>query len=509
MFLDLALGPLTEPITGTHWNRDTVRARYRRRLAFFGRHGLSAGDCVCLHYGNTAEFFVDLIAVWSLGGCAIPIDTRLTAFEIETLVRAAAPRFSLWFGPPDAGLARTLSGLGITVLDASEADAEPMPAARPAGRLVSLDQDALILFTSGTTGQPKGVVQTHRGLRARWMALRSSLGVAPFRRTLCLLPTHFGHGLVSNSLFPWLSGQHLFICPPFKADLLLKLGALLDEHRITFLSSVPTVWRLVLKTAAPPRRSTLERVFCGSAPLSAQLWKDIQTWTGVRDVWNVYGITETGSWLAGTSVPDFAPEDGLIGEPWGGVIKILRTADTGVLLEAADECAPGESGHVWVNTPALMRGYLDRDDLTAQVVAGGWFRTGDIGLLDERGWLHLRGREREEINKGGMKIYPADVDAVVERFDQTVDVCTFAVEDPLHGEDVGLAVVLQSADTATLRRLHDWMAQHLAKHQMPKRWYVVDEIPRTSRSKINRAAVAARCTGLQPVDLRGLLRQPA
>ena len=117
MFLDLALGPLTEPITGTHWDRDMVRARYRRRLAFFGRHGLSAGDRVCLHYGNTPEFFVDLIAIWSLGGCAIPIDTRLTAFEIETLLRAAAPRFSLWFGPPDAGLARMARADGIEYSD--------------------------------------------------------------------------------------------------------------------------------------------------------------------------------------------------------------------------------------------------------------------------------------------------------------------------------------------------------------------------------------------------------
>ena len=506
MFLDLALGPLTEPVTGRHWDRAAVHASYRRRLGFFRHHGLRAGDRVCLHYGNTPEFFVDLIAIWSLGGCAIPIDTRLTPFEIETLMRAAAPRLSLWCGSPDDGVAHSLSGLGVSVVDATEADAESMT--EPERSRLTLDQDALILFTSGTTGQPKGVVHTHRSLRAHWMALRSSLGIAPFRRTLCLLPTHFGHGLICNSLFPWLSGQHLFLTPPFKPDLLLKLGALLDAHGITFLSSVPSVWRLALKTAAPPRLSTLERVFVGSAPLSADLWKEIQTWTRVRDVWNAYGITETGSWLAGTSVADFTPQDGLIGEAWGGVVKVLRTSDTSLPIDAAEECAPGESGHVWVNTPALMRGYLDRDDLTAQVVAGGWFRTGDIGVLDERNQLYLRGREREEINKGGMKIYPADIDAVVERFDRTVDVCTFAFEDSLLGEDIGLAVVLQSADPTTRRRLHDWMAQHLAKHQLPKRCYVVDEIPRTSRGKTNRAAVAARCGSLQPVDLRGLRRQP-
>jgi oxalate---CoA ligase len=240
-------------------------------------------------------------------------------------------------------------------------------------------------------------------------------------------------------------------------------------------------------------------VFCGSAPLSSHLWSDIRRWTSARDVWNAYGITETGSWLAGTSFGSFTPEDGLVGEPWGGKIEIMRAA--GAPAEG-ERCAPGESGHVWVRTPALMRGYLGRDDLTAEVVSAGWFRTGDIGCVDERGWLYLRGREREEINKGGMKIYPADVDAVVERFDDAIDVCAFAVEDALLGEDVGIAVVLRKRDPATLGALKEWMAIHLARHQMPRRWYLVDEIPRTSRGKVNRSAVATRCAGLEPVDLR-------
>jgi acyl-CoA synthetase (AMP-forming)/AMP-acid ligase II len=509
MFVDLQLGPLSEPLTGRHWDGPTVQAAYRRRLAFFARQGLAGGERVFVHYGNTPEFFVDLVALWSLGACVIPIDTRLTPFEIETLARAAAPLFSLWRGPADAVLARTLSGVGVQVVDSSEADGEPPAPTLPAGRLVGLDHDALILFTSGTTGAPKGVVHTHRSLRARWMGLRHALGLASFRRTLCLLPTHFGHGLICNALFPWLSGQHLFIVPPFKPDLILQLGALIDEHRITFLSSVPPVWRLALRTAAPPRAATLERVFCGSAPLSGTLWQDIRRWTGAPEVWNAYGITETGSWLAGTSVGDFTPEDGLVGVPWGSVVKILPTADTTVQIGGSGECAAGESGYIWVNTPALMRGYLGRDDLTAQVVAGGWFLTGDIGVLDDRGWLYLRGREREEINKGGMKVYPADVDAVVERFERTVDVCTFAVADTLLGEDIGVAVVLESTDAAVIRQLHDWAAERLAKHQMPRRWYVVDEIPRTSRGKLNRKQVAERCATLQPLDLRSVLRTHA
>jgi acyl-CoA synthetase (AMP-forming)/AMP-acid ligase II len=507
MFIDVSPGPLTEPLSGRHWDRSAVAAQIARRGAFFARHGLAAGDRVFLHSGNRLELFADLYSLWALGAVAVPIDSRYTPFEVETLARAARPRFSVWAGTADDGVASVLGGLAIELLDSCEANAEPENGPRPSPRF-GLDDDALILFTSGTTGAPKGVVHTHRSLRARWMALARCLGTESFRRTLCLLPTHFGHGLICNSLFPWLSGQHLFILPPFQAQHVLSLGSILDEHGITFLSSVPTVWRLALKTATPPRASRLERVFCGSAPLSAHLWGEIRRWTGAREVWNAYGITETGSWLAGTSVGDFTPEDGLIGVPWGGVVRVLPSSDP-TALAAAAPCPPGESGHVWVNTPALMRGYLERDDLTARVVSAGWFCTGDIGVLDERGWLYLRGREREEINKGGMKIYPGDVDAVVERFEDALDVCTFAVDDALLGEEVAMAVVLRRADPDALGRLHDWMARHLAKHQMPRRWYVVDEIARTSRGKVNRDAVAALCADLRPVDPRGVGRSPA
>jgi acyl-CoA synthetase (AMP-forming)/AMP-acid ligase II len=286
----------------------------------------------------------------------------------------------------------------------------------------------------------------------------------------------------------------------------MGLGTLIDDHRITFMSSVPPVWRFALKTARPPQSGTLERVFCGSAPLSAALWTSVREWTGTKEVFNAYGITETGSWLAGATDPALEPEDGLIGSAWGGLVRILRSGSTETPPGAAEPCGPGESGYVWVNTPALMRGYLGRDDLTRKVVHDGWFLTGDIGIVDERGMLFLRGREREEINRGGMKIYPADIDSVAERFDAVSDVCAFGFDDPLQGECVGMAVVLKSTDDAKVRELHAWMSRHLAKHKLPERWYVLDDIPRTSRGKMNRDTVAKRCAELQPVDLRRILR---
>ena len=252
----------------------------------------------------------------------------------------------------------------------------------------------------------------------------------------------------------------------------MELGSLLDDHGITSMSSVPPIWRLALKTAKPPRMGHLAQVLCGSAPLTASLWKGIQDWTGTKNVLNAYGITETGSWVAGTTVKDVTLEDGLIGLPWGATIKILKSSGTEVPPYLAPECAAGESGYIWLNTPALMKGYLGRDDLTSEVVAQGWFFTGDIGMVDERGILYLRGREREEINRGGTKVYPGDIDAAAEQFDQTLDVCTFGYQDPLLGENVGIAVVLRSASDENFRKLYNNLKKHAARFQMPQRWYL-------------------------------------
>jgi len=484
--------------------------RCERRIAYYRRQGVAPGDRVLIHFGNTLEFFVDLLALWRLGACVVPIDARLTAFEVETLARAAAARFSIWREQPDHAFAGGLAALGLRLLQSPLDDADDhvkLPSSWPASAL-SLDDEALVLFTSGSTGRPKGVVHTHRSLRARWMSLRAKPGLHGFQRTLCLLPTHFGHGLICNALFPWLSGCDLFVIPPFRADVVLRLGAVLDEHGITCMSSVPALWQLALKTAPPPRTRSLERVFCGSAPLSASLWQGVWEWTGARTVLNVYGITEVGSWLAGTTLSDCVPEDGLIGEPWGGIVAVLRSGDTSKPPDRREPCDPGEAGYIWVNTPALMRGYLGRDDLTAQAVSDGWFTTGDIGVFDERGRLYLRGREREEINMGGTKVYPGDIDAVLERFRETLDVCTFGYDDPASGEEVGVALVLRATQAEVLRQLYAWARHHLASHQLPRRWYLLDAIPRTGRGKVDRSQVAQQCARMKPLDLRRL-RGPA
>ncbi len=496
MPIELGVGILAEPFSGRRWDRAEIHRQIGLRIARFQDLGLAEGDRVFVMFGNCLEFFAELLAIWKCGACAIPVDSRLTAFEVRNLAATADARFAVVDDDTQAEIVATLAQSGMKAVLTTELAATEGFATR-----IRPDSDALILFTSGSTGDPKGVIHTHRSLGARWTGLRDHLPAAAFARSLCLLPTHFGHGLICNCLFPWLSGNDLHVAPSFRPELVTRLGSVIDEHGITFLSSVPPIWKLALKLAKPPRRGSLQRVHVGSAPLSARAWDDVRRWTGTRQVCNAYGITETGSWVAGLEDADAPAEDGLIGVGWGAVVKVLKTRDTRLAPTPAMECAPGESGFVWLNTPALMKGYFRRDDLTAAAVVDGWFMTGDIGRMDTGGRLYLLGRERDEINKGGMKIYPADIDAVVESHPAAVDVCAFAVDDPIYGEAAGLAVVLSDTSDGTVRSLYEWMKTRLAGHKMPSRWWAIDTIPRTSRGKINRDAVKAACestTGAGP-----------
>jgi len=267
------------------------------------------------------------------------------------------------------------------------------------------------------------------------------------------------------------------------------------------------MWSLALKAANPPKNGSLRRVHTASAPLGKDTWEQIQRWAEIKNVVNAYGSTETGSWVAGATDRRIVPESGLVGSPWGARFKIVRTRDLDILDDPGVECAHGDTGMLWLSTAGLMKGYFRRQDLTDDVVRQGWFMTGDIGWIDEQGRLFLKGRERDEINKGGIKIYPADIDHVVQQFKATDDVCTFRYEDDLYGENIGIALVLSDDSNESLRDLYQWLESHLARHKHPARWYLLDALPRNNRGKISRDTVMRLCESQRPMDLSATLQE--
>ena len=463
--------------SGECWTSETLLsqiARRRQRLASFG---VTNGTRIVIAHGGTPAFFADLFAGWSLGACCVCVNPFLARGELSTVVDFVLPKAVLVTAEAPASTA----GLNVTVANLQEAlpPTVDLPAMLPLGP----DDPALILFTSGTTGDPKGVVHTGGSLAARVENNRRHLSAQVLQRSLCVLPTHFGHGLIGNCLTPLFAGArlHLYSTPGIQGT--GRLADVLSEHGITFMSSVPAFWKVALKVAKSPVDSTLLQINIGSAPLSADLWGAVAAWSGADSVNNMYGITETANWAAGASSRTHAPEDGLVGTMWGGQAAVVGRDG---------ECSPIGEGEIRLKTPSLMAGYYRRDDLTAEVLNDGWYDTGDQGSIDERGVIRLLGRLKTEINRAGTKVLPEEVDLLLEKHPSVAEACTFGIPDPINGEMVAVAVRVVG-EGATPSELKEWCGERIRPDCVPERWFVVAEIPKTDRGKINRAVVREAC----------------
>jgi len=445
------------------------------RAAVLAGSGAGPGSHVVVTHGNSIEFFADLFAVWTTGACAVCLNPGLTSNELANVVDFMAPVAVL------AGEDGTApSGLAVPVLHL--ADAKPGEA--PPSAASALDDPALVLFTSGTTGAPKGVVLSFRALLARTALNLAHIGAEILSRSLCLLPTHFGHGLIGNCLTPLFAGGEVLLLPEPGLAGARALGGLLAEHRVGFMSSVPSFWRLAMKMSPPPEPSPLRQVNVGSAPLSAALWHEIIVWAGTDNVVNMYGLTETANWFAGASARAFAPEDGLVGRPWGG---------SAALLAAGGEIAAAGEGEVLLQTPSLMSGYHARPELTAEAIRDGWYRSGDWGSIDGDGLLRLVGRRRNEVNRAGVKIHVEEIDLLLEGHPAVAEACCFGLPDAVSGELVAVAVRFADGTDADVEDLRSWCARRIRRDCVPERWFPVDEIAKTDRGKTDREAVRRQC----------------
>jgi acyl-CoA synthetase (AMP-forming)/AMP-acid ligase II len=448
-------GSIIDKTLNLEWDSRALADTVRARAAELANAGAGPGAPVAITHGGTARFFADLFAAWSCGAAAACLDPALTPSERENVIAFCKP--TLVLGEDNALTAKSN---------------------KPTRDAGTLEDPALILFTSGTTGAPKGVVLSFRAILARLALNQYEIGRDTLARTLVTLPTHFGHGLIGNALTPLTAGGDIVLVPRGLA-LAQNLGALIDEHRITFLSSVPSLWQMALRLSPRPKAGTLKRVHIGSAPLSATLWRRIAEWANCEVV-NCYGITETANWIGGASSREHVPTDGLIGRPWGGAAAV-KDADGAIRTQG--------TGEIVVQTPALMSGYLDRPDLTATVLKDGWYATGDLGEVDAQGNVRLTGRAKDEINRAGFKIQPAEIDMLLEGHPSVAEACVFGAPDAVSGEIVAAAIRLGAGAKEDAASLRDWCLKRLRREATPERWFFVDEIPKTSRGKVSRDAV--------------------
>ena len=459
-----------------------MRSAVERRCALLTHHRFGVNDIALVVHANSVEFLADLLAIWHLGGCAACLEPSASERELTSVVETLQPRVTLV--ARDSALV-VPTGLQTLCLHDNVDDQvrSRSTAPVPQSRTVA-DEAALILFTSGTTASPRAVVHTYRALRARLSLNVAQIGRADLRRTLCVLPTLFGHGLIGNCLTPLYAGADLVLCAGAGLEVAARLGAIIDEHRITFFSSVPALWRMVLRLASAPEHGSLVRVHVGSAPLTGNLWRDIQAWCRTTNVVNAYGITEAANWVAGASGAQYVPRDGLVGKLWGGLAAVLT--ESGELRSAGH-------GELLIKTPSLMRGYFGQPQLSAATMHGGWYRTGDLVDIAADGTLFLGARLGLVINRAGINLHPEEIESVLIEHPHVLDACAFGVPDPFGGESLGCAVALDPGVMIQVAELAQWCAQRIRPGAVPDRWWILARIPRDERGKISRRDIARDC----------------
>jgi long-chain acyl-CoA synthetase len=419
--------------------------------------GIRPGDRVAITMPNGWRFAVALLGALGTGATVTPLNPMLSADERARTLADLRPRL-------------TLDAVG-------EGQGEMEDSTRP----VEARAPALILYTSGSTGRPKGAVLSHAALEA---ALASWAGpvmaLTPADCVLATLPLSHSFGINGALLAPILAGARVAIVEPFAAPSVL---AAIARHRVTVLPAVATMFRRLLESPALAESglATLRHAVSGAAPCPWDLADEWRRRTGVR-ILRGYGMTELFrpiSFLAGD--PREVPES--IGRPVPGV-EVRIVDDAGRPLGA------GETGEMWIRTPAAMDGYLENVEETRAVLADGWFRTGDLATVSADGFVTIAGRKKELILRGGYSVVPGEVEAALLTHPDVTEAAVVGVPHADLGEEVAAFVTLRPGAEAEPAALIAHCRERLAGYKYPRRVTVLAALPKSATGKVLKGQLA-------------------
>ena len=451
-------------------------------------HGIGQGDRVAMVFPNGPEAILLFLAV-SMVATACPLNAAYKGDEFRFYLEDVGARF-LMVPPGDAEAARRAMPAGGTVLDANLDRESRLNIQGPntTKHIGSSEQSAageiaLVLHTSGTTSRPKRVPLRHDNLTASVANIIATYELGSEDVSLCIMPLFHVHGLVASALATFGSGGTLVVPDRFSP---LGFWPLMQATRPTWFTASPTPHQLVLARLQENRPAGTERLrfvrSCSSALSPAQMALMEQRFGA--PVLEAYGMTEASHQMSSNPLPPAPRFAGSVGPGTGVEIAIFN--DDGAALP------PGSAGEVVIRGPNVMHGYENNPQANAGAFFDGWFRTGDLGTLDDAGYLRLISRIKELINRGGEKIAPREIDEVLESHPAVREAVAFGVPHPTWGEEVAAAVVLKAP--ATERELLAHCRTRLADFKVPKRLHIVDSIARTPTGKVQRRFVAEQFT---------------
>jgi oxalate---CoA ligase len=471
-----------------------LRALAAATVARLNGLGIGRNDRVAIVAANGPAMAASFVAI-AAGATTAPLNPAYRAEEYEFYLADLNAKALVIEGGLDNPAAGVAERLGVPIVDLVAATDGPaggfaleprgaMAGTPRAGGGAAADDIALVLHTSGTTSRPKIVPLSQANICASARHIGATLDLAPEDRCLNIMPLFHIHGLVAAVLSSLAAGASVVCTPGFNA---LKFFAWLDEEKPSWYTAVPTMHQAILARA--PRnadiiaRNKLRFIRSSSSSLPPQVLQALEATFGAPVV-EAYGMTEAAHQMASNPLPPRARRPGSVGLAAGPEVAIMD--ETGRLLP------PGEAGEVVIRGPNVTRGYENNDAANAGAFTNGWFRTGDQGVIDAAGYLTLTGRLKEQINRGGEKISPREVDEVLLDHPAVAQALTFALPHDKLGEEVAAAVVLRDGEAAGERELRDFCARRLADFKVPRKIVFLAEIPKGATGKLQRIGLAEK-----------------
>ncbi len=466
--------------------------------------GIQKGDKVALSCPNLPYFSIVYFGILKAGATVVPLNVLLKGREVAYhLADSDAKAYFCFQGTPElaigaeghAGFVETDACTDFFMITADPMAASPIEGTETMVQAmgqqpgtfdtVVTDEDdtAVILYTSGTTGQPKGAELRHRNMRDNALAGADLFGASKDRPDtyLCVLPLFhsFGQTVIQNGGFAF--GGTVVMLPRFEAGPALEL---MLKHKVTFFAGVPTMyWGLLGALEEGVDVSALAEnlrvAAAGGSALPVEVHKNFQKKFGVS-ILEGYGLSETSP-VASFSPYGEEPRVGSIGKPIPGVEMKLLKPDSWDEIDGSDPDAVGE---IAIKGHNIMKGYYNRPDATAESIQDGWFRSGDLGRKDEDGWYYIVDRSKDMIIRGGYNVYPREIEEVLLTHPAVSLAAVIGVPHESHGEEIKAVVILEKDASVTEEELVAWGKEQMASYKYPRQVQIVTDLPMTATGKI-------------------------
>ena len=439
--------------------------------------GITKGDRVLLMMDNCPEFAVNFFAVTFCGAAAVPVNTNLKGKELAYIAEDTRTAGILIQRDYEDRLRDAMGQMGAVSGEKRELQESVVYYPLFCDGMYDLPGDtALLLYTSGTTGHPKGVILSFDNLMSKTRDIQKAHQLTDKDRVLCVLPWFHINGLVITLLTPLVSEQTIVIGGKFSVSRFWKV---VEEYEITWFSGVPTMYSHLLARGIPEygRYSSLRFARSASSALPGAVLREFEKLCQVPVI-ESYGITEGCAQITSNPLPPAVHKVNSVGLAFGNEVKVVNTR--------GEELPAGETGEVWIRGDNITCGYYHKPEETAKAFTDRWFHSGDVGYLDEDGYLFLNGRIKELINRAGEKFSPLEIDEVLYQMPEVELAAAVGVPDEIYGEEVACFIKRKEGYDLTKEQVRHWCEERIAAYKIPRKVYFVEEIPQGGNGKIQR-----------------------